>query len=300
MLVNLTPHSVHLHPEGGDPIVIPPSGVVARVAQERRVVGRVPVGIGSTDCEIGVSDFGKIVDLPSPQPGTWYIVSALVLAAAPARDDLLVPSRTLRDGEGRIVGCAAFDTNAAGAQRLTAMLKAAPTPASAAEAEPAPVPESEVVTEPASKSVVLYDAGGRRIDVIRAILDAGEGVLELHDALRIVRTAEYRPVLVLDSLSQAEAEALVKRLVGLGAEAKIIPDGAEIPAPGMSRLVISAETTTEKITAIKALTPVGIELKMAKAIVEGEDEILFSRDNSSFLVEVLARAGIKAEAIDVE
>lgn len=48
--------------------------------------------------------------LPPEEPGTMLIVSALVANAGMAhgRKDLLVPTRMVRDVEGRIVGCLAL------------------------------------------------------------------------------------------------------------------------------------------------------------------------------------------------
>lgn len=122
-IINATPHEVILYPADTPDTLnnaaefepaarYAPSGIVARAAQTRRDVGEID-GV-----KVGVSEFGDITGLPSEQPGVWYVVSALTLTAAPQRGDLLVPALPVRDSGGRIVGCRAFDTNAAGAARL--------------------------------------------------------------------------------------------------------------------------------------------------------------------------------------
>ena len=192
--------------------VFPPSGMRIRVAQTRREIGMLD-GI-----PVNTSEFGQVEGLPEQRPDTWYIVSGLVLAAAPDRPDLLVPAPAVRDWRGQVVGCAGFDANPAGAQRL--MLEAAPAPASAAEAEPVPAPEPEAATEAApAKSVVLYDAGERRIDVIRALRDAG---VEFNRAKALVRMAEYRPTTIVENTSLPEAQKIARVIADLGGEAKIV------------------------------------------------------------------------------
>lgn len=76
--VNLTPHAINLN--NGD--TLPPSGVVARVSAAYSVF----------DAD-GVCNqvFGDVQDLPDPQDGVLYIVSALVLAASD-RGDLVAPA----------------------------------------------------------------------------------------------------------------------------------------------------------------------------------------------------------------
>jgi len=55
--------------------------------------------------DIMQKSFTEIEGLPEPKEGTIYIVSALVAGAAKDRDDLVVPNDTIRDDQGRIIGC---------------------------------------------------------------------------------------------------------------------------------------------------------------------------------------------------
>ena len=49
-------------------------------------------------------------EFPNEVEGTYYIVSRLVAENAKDRDDFLMVHRTVRDSDGRIVGCTAFAT----------------------------------------------------------------------------------------------------------------------------------------------------------------------------------------------
>jgi hypothetical protein len=126
-LRNLTPHALTVYaapvptpecnPATGDcphhplgdcpvhvpPLVIPPSGQVARV--EVRKVGAdeidgIPVATETT---------GAVIGLPEPEPGVVLIVSRLVAEAMaredPHRRDVLSPGQAVRDDAGRIIGC---------------------------------------------------------------------------------------------------------------------------------------------------------------------------------------------------
>ncbi len=99
-LVNLTPHEVNI----GE-IDVPPSGTVARVVVDHQEVGYhagVPLLVGV---------YGEVNNLPEPQNGVMYIVSAAVRSALPQRQDLASPAHLVRDDEGRIVGCLALEIN---------------------------------------------------------------------------------------------------------------------------------------------------------------------------------------------
>ena len=99
---NLTPHTVNLE-INGEMVPIDPSGTVARAASRTEEVGNLG-GIRLTS-----TVFGKPVDLPDPIKGVYLIVSAVTAQAAKAAgrstDDLLLPAESIRDEQGRIVGC---------------------------------------------------------------------------------------------------------------------------------------------------------------------------------------------------
>jgi len=102
-LVNLTPHAVTI---AG--LVVPPSGTVARVAEEVTACGTIT--IEGVEIPLIAKRFGRIENLPEPQPGVILITSALVAQAAWAegRNDVVCPGEPIRDDQGRVVGAAAL------------------------------------------------------------------------------------------------------------------------------------------------------------------------------------------------
>lgn len=93
--VNLTPHAINI--EGGPEI--PPSGMVARCAEVREQRR------GIDGLEITLAWYGEVTGLPPAESGVAYIVSSLVLAAVPHREDVFAPGPAVRDEQGRIVAC---------------------------------------------------------------------------------------------------------------------------------------------------------------------------------------------------
>ena len=99
MLVNLTPHPIHIYRPDGI-CTIPPSGQVARIGQIDLGTQTLPA------CEFPVEyvEYRHVNGLPERREGTWYIVS-LALALASDRPDLLVPYDEVRSDEGTVIGC---------------------------------------------------------------------------------------------------------------------------------------------------------------------------------------------------
>lgn len=118
-LINLTPHPMHIYPDGTpervDPAtvtpvaVIPPSPHHPTVRFGQRDLGPDPIEVGYPVHRVilGQSDTDNTT-LPEPRPGTWYIVSTLVALAHPARADLLMPYGTIRDLDGSTIGTTGF------------------------------------------------------------------------------------------------------------------------------------------------------------------------------------------------
>lgn len=101
-IINLTPHDIVIT----DGPTFPPSGIVARVSVQQVDVGDI------NGIPVKAQTFGDIVDLPAPQDGTVFIVSAIVLAAAKAagRTDVVAPdtSNAVRNDQGHIVSVPGF------------------------------------------------------------------------------------------------------------------------------------------------------------------------------------------------
>ena len=99
-IMNLTPHRIDFVTADGSPLMsVEPSGTVARVSVKTETIGEV-AGIPVTK-----SVYSDIVDLPAPQEGVVYIVSSLVAQRCVDRDDVYIPNESVRDSEGKIVGC---------------------------------------------------------------------------------------------------------------------------------------------------------------------------------------------------
>ena len=96
--VNCTPHAIVLN----DGRVFQPSGNIGRVSQSHS---------DFNSLDICKQKFGEVEGLPSPQKNTYYIVSALVLAASD-RSDLIAPATnhpdTTRNDKGHIVSVPGF------------------------------------------------------------------------------------------------------------------------------------------------------------------------------------------------
>lgn len=99
--VNLTPHVVMVLGEFGELLAgIQATGEVARVEVKHSPTGECLRGV-----PLLVQETGEVVGLPDPEPGVWYVVSALVRLAVPERDDVLSPGPLVRDEHGRPTGC---------------------------------------------------------------------------------------------------------------------------------------------------------------------------------------------------
>ena len=99
-IINLTPHAITFcDPEGKPVRTISPSGTLARVSSRTEVTGEL-AGIPITE-----TIYGEVVGLPEAKPDVIYLVSSLVAQRVPERKDVFIPAESVRDSEGRIVGC---------------------------------------------------------------------------------------------------------------------------------------------------------------------------------------------------
>lgn len=96
-IINLTPHAINLCGK-----VIESAGL-ARCESVVEKIGEID-GI-----KVNRRKFGVVYGLPEPQEDTIYIVSALVAqAVAGQRDDVFIVDETVRDEQGKIIGCNAL------------------------------------------------------------------------------------------------------------------------------------------------------------------------------------------------
>lgn len=104
MFVNLTPHVITLVDDHGNIIAsIEPEAQPARCEVTR------VVAFSAGGHPVNRTVFGSVYNLPDPVDGVWYITSRIV-AEAVTRKDVLVPDETVRDKDGKIVGCKSFAT----------------------------------------------------------------------------------------------------------------------------------------------------------------------------------------------
>lgn len=105
--INLTPHAINVKTKTGKTEIFEPSGKVARVDSNLQTVDQVDVG--DDNIIIYERTYGSIIDLPNPQPNTYYIVSAKVLDAT-KRKDVLAPATDSaeRNDKGHIISVPGF------------------------------------------------------------------------------------------------------------------------------------------------------------------------------------------------
>ncbi len=105
-LINLTPHAItFVDASGNVAATVPPSGTVARCSVDRMMVDEVLCD--GIHVPVNRTCFGAVEGLPEPFEDTIYIVSSLVAQAA-GREDVMIPDDTVRDADGRIIGCRAL------------------------------------------------------------------------------------------------------------------------------------------------------------------------------------------------
>ncbi len=107
---NLTPHEINLVGEDGKVIATFPSEGLIRLSQKSEVVDYLTLENGER-IPLSKTSFGQAEGLPEEREDTIYIVSSLVCQAYPDRQDFYIPDQTVRDKEGRIVGCRSLSRN---------------------------------------------------------------------------------------------------------------------------------------------------------------------------------------------
>lgn len=108
VLMNYTPHTVHLHIAAGMfTLYSLGEARAAEVITDREETKFDPYGDSgmALDLPIATKRYGDVTGLPAPRAYTLYIVSTLVQQACPERSDLVSPDGVIRDDAGRITGC---------------------------------------------------------------------------------------------------------------------------------------------------------------------------------------------------
>lgn len=102
-IINLTPHPVKLIQDGE---IVREWDKPSSEIKLPRLIEEVTDGGTIDGVPIKNKRYGRCENLPQEKPGTYYIVSGLI-ASALRRSDLLVPN-TVRDEQGKIIGCDSF------------------------------------------------------------------------------------------------------------------------------------------------------------------------------------------------
>ena len=99
-IVNLCPHTINFLDVNGNPVDVPASGNLARVTVTTVDTGKTYNGIRVTR-----TTYGKVEGLPERKDNTIYVVSFQVASRVPDREDVFIPSESIRDSDGNIIGC---------------------------------------------------------------------------------------------------------------------------------------------------------------------------------------------------
>lgn len=102
-IINLTPHDIVIVCGDKKVVLERATGEIPRCSVNRREVEKVE--INGLEIPITQVEFGEVENLPEPKDNVFYIVSRAIAEALPNRTDLLIPDDTIRDEQGRIVGC---------------------------------------------------------------------------------------------------------------------------------------------------------------------------------------------------
>ena len=106
-LVNLTPHEITIVNDEGEILLrIQPSGTVARI--EMRHVKVAYFDTDGASIPVNHVQLGQTNGLPEMTPGVMLLVSRVVAEAVRDRDDILITDESIRDHDGRIIGCKAL------------------------------------------------------------------------------------------------------------------------------------------------------------------------------------------------
>lgn len=112
-LLNLTPHPITFLDANNNVVLeLPGCDNPPRAREKRKREGSVChaefAAIHTTDIPLNKVELGEVENLPNVSPEYYYIVSRIIAEACPERTDLFIPDETVRDENGRIIGCRAL------------------------------------------------------------------------------------------------------------------------------------------------------------------------------------------------
>lgn len=100
MIRNYTPHEITIYTDDGM-LVLQPIEPTPRLTVKREPIGSV------NTVPIYYTEMGEPENLPEPEEGIVFVVSALVALHPSCRErqDLFFPGEPIRNGQGQIIGC---------------------------------------------------------------------------------------------------------------------------------------------------------------------------------------------------
>lgn len=104
-LRNLTPHEVVILGEG-PPLVLMPEVPAVRLGVRRWGTDR--FRFENHVVEVDRVSWDEVIDLPDEEPATLLIVSGVLAMELQMRDDLVFPTKLVRDAAGRVIACSAL------------------------------------------------------------------------------------------------------------------------------------------------------------------------------------------------
>lgn len=107
---NYTPHTINVFSEKThSEIVSIPSSGVARAEETHYLIDTFSTNDEPFAIELDRIEYGSVDGLPPEKEGVLHIVSLITaLQCAGKRNDLIIVSGTVRDDQGRIIGCTGF------------------------------------------------------------------------------------------------------------------------------------------------------------------------------------------------
>lgn len=107
LIDNYTPHTINVFSEKThSEIVSIPSSGIARAKETHETID-----ILTTDnfnVPVDKVSYGDVEGLPPEREGVYHVVSLITSLQCRSRSDLLIVSGTVRDDQGRIIGCTGF------------------------------------------------------------------------------------------------------------------------------------------------------------------------------------------------
>ena len=105
---NYTPHLISLYtPDGRTQLCGISSSGVARAKEIHETIDRLTTD--NFNVPVDKVSYGEVDGLPPEKEGVYHVVSMITaLQCAGKRNDLLIVSGTVRDDQGRIIGCTGF------------------------------------------------------------------------------------------------------------------------------------------------------------------------------------------------